>query len=328
MQVSSLGYVGLGAQNLDDWRDYGPHFLGLELVDRADGSLSFRMDDRRQRLVVQRAGAPPFFGWEVADAAALDALAARVDGAGYPVARGTRALADERAVADLIHFLDPVGNRVEVFHGPALASGPFAPGRSISGFRTGILGMGHAVLTVKNVDRVATFYRELLGFRLTDFTLEPFKAYFFHVNPRHHSLAFIESGTDGMHHLMFEMFSLDDVGQAYDVAQHHPEMISVTLGRHSNDYMVSFYARSPSDVLIECGWGGRTINPATWQAAEFHYGPSLWGHERDWLPEQAREAARTLREAGAAAGRRQPVQVIPGNYELGAGECPWWRRAG
>lgn len=327
MRVSSLGYVGLSAENLADWRDYGTQFLGLQLIDRANTSLSFRMDDRRQRLVIQRAGATAFFGWEVAGAATLDALAARVDGAGYPVTRGTRALADERGVADLIHFLDPVGNRVEIFYGPALASEPFVPGRSISGFRTGSLGMGHAVFTVKNVDRVAKFYSELLGFHPTDFCLQPFKAYFFHINPRHHSLAFIESGTNGMHHLMFETFSLDDVGQAYDLAQHHPEMISVTLGRHSNDYMLSFYARSPSNVLIEYGWGGRSIDPATWRAGEFQFGPSLWGHERDWLPEAARDAARTLREAGAAAGQRQPVQVIPGNYELGIGECPWWRRA-
>lgn len=326
MQVSSLGYVGLAAENLSDWRDYGTRFLGLQLIDRVDSSLSFRMDDRQQRLVIQRAGAPAFFGWEVSDAATLDAIAARVEGAGFKVMHGTRTLADERAVADLIHFLDPVGNRVEIFHGPARASDPFMPGRSVSGFRTGMLGMGHAVLTVKNVERVATFYRELLGFRLTDFVLDPFKAYFFHVNPRHHSLAFIESERDGMHHLMFEMFNLDDVGQAYDVAQHRPELISVTLGRHSNDYMLSFYARSPSNVLIECGWGGRTIDPSTWQPAEFHYGPSLWGHERDWLPQQARDAARTLREAGAAAGQRQPVQVMPGNYELGIGECPWWNR--
>jgi hypothetical protein len=38
-------------------------------------------------------------------------------------------------------------------HAPAeTASDPFKPGRSISGFRTGPLGMGHAVLHVENID--------------------------------------------------------------------------------------------------------------------------------------------------------------------------------
>ena len=36
---------------------------------------------------------------------------------GVKVARGSRALADERRVKDLIVFADPIGNRLEVFHG-------------------------------------------------------------------------------------------------------------------------------------------------------------------------------------------------------------------
>ena len=39
------------------------------------------MDDRKQRIVIDRAmpDGARFFGWEVADAAALDALAARLE---------------------------------------------------------------------------------------------------------------------------------------------------------------------------------------------------------------------------------------------------------
>ena len=35
---------------------------------------------------------------------------------------------------------------MEVFYGPAVATDPFQPGRPITGFLTGPLGMGHAVL--------------------------------------------------------------------------------------------------------------------------------------------------------------------------------------
>ena len=138
------------------------------------------------------------------------------------VARGSRALAEERRVQDLIVFSDPVGNRLEAFHGAELATEPFKPGRSISGFRTGPLGMGHAVLTTARLDQVMPFYTDILGFRLSDYILRPFKAYFFHLNPRHHSLAFVDTGTDGVHHLMVELCYLDDVGQAYDLALRDP----------------------------------------------------------------------------------------------------------
>ena len=160
--------------------------------------------------------------------------------------------------------------------------------------------------------------------RLSDYILKPFRAYFFHVNGRHHSLAMIETGKSGMHHLMMEMFSLDDVGQAYDIALTEPDRVGVTLGRHTNDFMTSFYCKSPSSFMIECGWGGREIDPANWQAVEMHDGPSLWGHERVWLSPADRDVAREMRMRAAAEGRRAPVQVMEGNYQLMPGTCPWW----
>jgi catechol 2,3-dioxygenase-like lactoylglutathione lyase family enzyme len=122
-----------------------------------------------------------------------------------------------------------------VFHGAESASDPFKPGRSISGFRTGPLGMGHAVLHVKNINDAVPFYRDVLGFRLSDYMLRPFNAYFFHANPRHHSIAFIETGRNATHHLMVELYSLDDVGQCYDLALGEEGRIGTTLGRHIND---------------------------------------------------------------------------------------------
>jgi len=59
------------------------------------------------------------------------------------------------------------------------------------------------VLTVENIDAVMPFYVDLLGFGLSDYMMKPFRAYFFHVNARHHSLALIETGKNGMHHLMW-----------------------------------------------------------------------------------------------------------------------------
>jgi catechol 2,3-dioxygenase-like lactoylglutathione lyase family enzyme len=194
----------------------------------------------------------------------------------------------------------------------------------MSGFRTGPLGVGHAVLTVENIDAVMPFYVDVLGFGLSDYIEKPFRAYFFHINARHHSLALIETGRNGMHHLMVEMFSLDDVGQCYDIALVEPERVSVTLGRHTNDFMTSFYARTPSSFMVECGWGGRDIEPKTWQPFEMTAGPSLWGHERVWLPPADREVAREMRLHAAASGLRAPVQVIDGNYKLMSGTCPWW----
>jgi len=326
MELQSLGYVGIRARDVNDWADFGTRFLGLQLVERTRSTLRFRMDDRSQRVMVQADGGqgPAFFGWEVADPMALDALAARLEGARVPIERPRRAVAEERRVRDLVRFADPSGNTLEVFHGGEVATDAFRPGRAISGFRTGALGMGHVVINVDQINGMLSFYRDLLGFRLSDFTLRPFKAYFLHVNPRHHSLAMIETGQSSMHHLMMELFMLDDVGQGYDLALGEEGRIATTLGRHSNDLMTSFYANTPSGFFVEYGWGGRSLDPTSHTPVEMTYGPSLWGHDRSWLSPEGRAEARDLRLRAAADGLREPVQVLDGNYRLARGACPWW----
>jgi len=123
MTLLSLGYIGVRSRKLDDWQNFATGLLGMQLADAAGGVRAFRMDDRRQRLLVtdvadtEADDALAFLGWEVADAAALDALAARLEAHGVAVAPGSRRLAAERHVADLIVFRDPAGNRLEAFHG-------------------------------------------------------------------------------------------------------------------------------------------------------------------------------------------------------------------
>jgi len=92
--IEGLGYIGVRAKELDDWGNYATKTLGMQRIDKSRTSLAFRMDDRKQRLVVDADGGQGigFFGWEVKDAPALDALAARIEAAGTKVARGARAL--------------------------------------------------------------------------------------------------------------------------------------------------------------------------------------------------------------------------------------------
>src|SRR5207253_11349765 len=117
MDIQGLGYVGIRAKSLEDWTTFGTRFLGMQLVERSAKSLALRMDDRKQRVVVSEDGSEgvAFFGWEVADAVALNDFAARLQKAGIEVARGSRALADERRVKDLAALAGPVGDGLGLF---------------------------------------------------------------------------------------------------------------------------------------------------------------------------------------------------------------------
>lgn len=329
MEIRGLGYMGVGASDLSDWTNFATNWLGMQMIERGNTARAFRMDDRSQRLVVDRslAEGERYFGFEVEDADALQSLATRLEAAGVTVRQEPKSLADQRFVKALISFEDPGGNHLEAFHGAAIADTPFQPGRSISGFRTGALGMGHVVFHVKNIDDLVGFYKDLLGFAVSDYITTPFRAYFMHVNPRHHSVALIETGKQDLHHLMVELFSLDDVGQGYDIALGEPEKIATTLGRHPNDAVTSYYLRSPGGFMLEYGWGGKAVTPGSWTATEVTVGPSLWGHDRAWLPDNQRQKARAMRLQAAADGKREPLHVIDGNYQRMDGVCPWWDAA-
>jgi 2,3-dihydroxybiphenyl 1,2-dioxygenase len=177
MSVQALGYIGLRAKELGDWQKFGCDFLGLQRVDKTRTAMAFRMDDRKQRVIIDADGGQGigYFGWEVSDAVALEAMASRLEASAVKVARGSRALADERHVKDLIVLQDPAGTRIELFHGPEIAATPFVPGRNISGFRTGPLGMGHVVLHCEDIEQMCAFYEGLLGFRLSDYFLRPIR---------------------------------------------------------------------------------------------------------------------------------------------------------
>ena len=326
MRPQALGYLGVNAWSLEDWAAYATGLAGMQVGERASRTMALRMDDRKQRLVVHENGGAgvAYFGWELADAAALDAFAGRLEAAGVPVAKGARALADERRVRDLVVAQDPIGHRLEFFHGAEVAADDFRAGRTHSGFRTGPLGLGHVVVTIESAAQLAPFYRDVLGFGLSDFYHQPFEAYFFHVNPRHHSFAFVATGKNSVHHVMIEHYHLDDVGQGLDLALAEEGRLAVTLGRHGGDYMTSFYTHTPSGFMTEHGFGGQLIDPAAWTARHRTEGPSLWGHERSWMSAEGRVAARRLCIDNAAAGLRRPLQVLDGNYNRMPGACPWW----
>lgn len=309
MQITQLGYIGIAATDPVAWRAYAIDFLGMQVG--GTDHLVLRMDDRAQRILIEPSDHDgiAFLGFEATDDAALTNVAQALRAAGVEVSRATDEEKSERQVTEMIWFLDPDKNRIEVYFGPALAAEPFIASRPIGGFRTGELGVGHIALRTDNFEAMEDFYQNILKFRLSDFIkAEPFRASFFHVNRRHHTLAVIEGPERGAHHIMIEYNFMDDVGRLYDMALKQPDCITVTLGRHSNDHMFSFYSKTPGGFMIETGWGGRLIDEDTWRP-EALYGPSIWGHERSWLPPEARLSARRQLELAAERGVLEPTDV-------------------
>ncbi|MBV8087426.1 MAG: VOC family protein [Chloroflexi bacterium] len=279
MNISSLGYVGLRSTKAADWATFGPEVLGLQLAG-GEEEVRLRTDDRAWRLAVSQGDSSglAYLGWELPDDASLEAAYRALNDAGRGPAWAGDALCSARGVERMLTCTDPAGNVQELFTGQARATEPFAPGRPDVQFASGDLGFGHVVLGVADIDACRDFYTDVLGLRISDVFDNPrLRMAFMHCNPRHHSLA-LGTQTIGLHHLMIEVASMDEVGATLDLCQQKAVDVVKTLGRHSNDLVFSFYLDGPGGIQVEYGANSRIIDEGTWQVEQLRRA-SLWGHQ-------------------------------------------------
>lgn len=291
-RVSALGYFGIGATDLEAWAHYATDIVGMQVTRTEENGapiLYLRMDERHHRIAVRQGDDQvDYVGWEVASAADLDGVIRDLEAAGVPYKEDGE-LARIRGVHRIVTCTDPAGINVEFFAGGLVPRDPFVSPlgvRFVTKTPSGKdIGLGHVVFGCPNPDEAMAFYIDVLGFKVSDYIIPApgFHVTFLHVNPRHHSFA-LAGGPPGqgtaLNHFMVEVADIDSVGRALDRARETSTATQATLGRHTNDEMLSFYLETPSGFGIEYGTGGRLIDDDTWTVVT--YGSSeWWGHDRE-----------------------------------------------
>lgn len=293
--IKSLGYITIQTGDIDRWRTFAFDVLGFAQGDGPDrDALYLRMDERFARIVVVPGDTDQVVhvGWEVRDGAALQRVRESLERAGVAVKPLSVEEADARRVEDVIAFTDPTDTATEVFFGPALDHSPVVTPFGAN-FVTGTQGLGHVVLPTMDPVGAFAFYSDVLGFKPRGAMrlpappeFGPLRIRFFGVNERHHSMALCPAphgGAPGLVHIMVEVDTLDAVGRALDRVAQKGFSLSSTLGRHTNDKMVSFYVRAPGGWDIEFGTDGMKVDE-TYYTAEEITSDSYWGH--DWSGSQ------------------------------------------
>jgi 3,4-dihydroxy-9,10-secoandrosta-1,3,5(10)-triene-9,17-dione 4,5-dioxygenase len=290
--LHGLGYLTIQTAELERWRELAVDVLGMVPGDGPDpDALYLRVDDRAARLILVPGDSEKLVnvGWEVRDAERLQEVVRRLEDAGAPVKAGSGEEADARRVQEFVHTTDPSGTNLEIFHSAALNHDPLVTPFGAR-FVTGDQGMGHVVLPTKDPQASYDFYTQVLGFQSRGAMRVPgamvpkgdkdgrYHVRFLSTNERHHTLALGPWWQpNGIIHFMLEVTELDDVGRALDRVYKRKLHLSSTLGRHTNDHMVSFYVATPSGCDIELGCFGRRI-PADGYTAEDITADSFWGH--------------------------------------------------
>lgn len=289
IDIRGLAYFVAEIGQLDEWRRYAEDVLGMMTAPAPGGGLYVKMDERPFRMLVLEGSQRRYVasGWELAGEAAFKDALATLGNAGIGYELAGPELCRQRGMQAIAVLTDPSGNRHELGWGHLSDCQPFVSPQGVPRFLTGAMGLGHTVLPSPNFDASVAFFRDVLGFGLSDiFNFRPdpdgpaIRIHFLHCNnARHHSLAIAEYPVpSGCVHVMVEVDSMTEVGRAHDRMAARQVPISATLGQHLNDRMTSFYMKTPSGFDLEFGCGGLQVDWAQHSPFEFTR-VSIWGHD-------------------------------------------------
>ena len=147
--------------------------------------------------------------------------------------------------------------------------------------------IGHVALFVSDVERSVRFYVDVLGFRISDLYQEdmmPGGAAFIRLNTDHHGIALFKATEDrpagaGLHHMAFEVGSLDEVFRVRDHLEQHKVPIHFQ-GRRRAGVQIAVEFKDPDGHNLEVYWGIDQIGSE-----------GIVRPESEWIPSRTLEHA-------------------------------------
>jgi catechol 2,3-dioxygenase-like lactoylglutathione lyase family enzyme len=231
------------------YRDFGLREVAPGRFASAAGGEQLRLESSERRCLLE-------LGLAVDAHAELDPIAERLDELG----------AQARLEEAELHAVDPgtetaivvqVTDRVAPRPLERLATN--APGRSERvGARSGAVlntepicpsKLGHVVLASPDPERSIAFFRDGLGFEVSD---ESAGAVFMRCSSDHHNLLVQPGPFFYLHHIAWEMADLDQIGLAARcLLENHPESSVWGPGRHGIGSNYFWYVRDPAGNFLE-----------------------------------------------------------------------------
>ena len=184
-----------------------------------------------------------FAAYAVADSSVVTALTKRLEAAKVPFQRSTTPLFEASSVG----FSDPDGHHfvfgVRAMYGASSSHVSSLPAR-----------LQHLVLASTNADGMLNFYRDIVGFRLTDRVIDAsgsMRACFLRTDHEHHSLAIFLADSNRLDHHCYET---SDWNSIRDWGDHFASLrvpVQWGPGRHGPGNNLFVFVHDPDDNWVE-----------------------------------------------------------------------------
>jgi catechol 2,3-dioxygenase len=284
--ILRLSHVEVRVPDLELATAYYVEVVGLIEVDRSDDEHGERVylkgwdEHQHHSLILSRR---PTYGldalaFKVEHVADLDALEAKINGAGIATSRHAP---NELATGSgaIVRFTAPSGHVVELEHGQLqvgnrmpLLNPPVGP--------DGLVGMAppridHVFLMCEDINGSTEFFRDVLGFRMSEQILadDGYQlASFLERSHSTHDVAFLTGPDGGFHHVAFWVDDWNELRKGADTCAYHGVAVDAGPTRHGATRGCGLYFFDPAGNRNEIYTGGYWFDPddepTTWTENE------------------------------------------------------------
>lgn len=243
-RVFQLGYVALDCPDLPRTRAHYAETIGMRETDRGpDGAAYLSIGYEHHNIVLRPAGrkALAHLGFQLQPGTGLAALRQELADAGI----AGRILSDSQPGIPELLEVEPVpGVKVQLYTDIAAPAPGFARGGVMP------VRLGHVAVISSHAERLIAFFRDLLGFWLTD-TIGGGIANFFTCNRDHHVLNVLALPEDRVHHVAFQLRGNASHAMACDVLRQAGVGVKWGPARHTAGHNLAGYHYDPDNVLVE-----------------------------------------------------------------------------
>lgn len=243
VQVKRLAHATFSTPDLEKQLDYWTGIMGLAIVER-DAKRAILASQLGQESVVLEKGDHADLqriSFQVSPGTDLGEVARKLGAAGVTSERRSDITP---GVADAVVFADPKGTLVEIYSDYRF--------HSRDKWERGInpLKIGHVASRVHDVKKVAEFYRDILGFRVSDWIGDHFV--FMRCGIDHHAVNFVRYDTQRLHHVAFEVKDWAEIQRACELLTRNQIQLVWGPLRHVVGHNVAAYHRNSDELRIEC----------------------------------------------------------------------------
>ena len=241
--IKKLGYVVLGASDVDAMIDHYTGSLALEVTEQG-GALTWLSTGGGAPCLGLETAAPGLRRTGLELAIGLDEAEAELRAKGIAV---TRCNNPAPGVSAALEVTGPDGVPLQL-HAPSDQAEPKpADGESPR-------KLGHVATFVNDLEAAESFFRDCLGLRWSDSVALGDTRFFtfMRCGPDHHTMNFMENTQEqGLHHLAFEARDIEHLKDVCDRFARSGVALDWGIGRHGPGHNLFTYHRDPEGNLVE-----------------------------------------------------------------------------